>query len=269
MSELAAALEKVTRKPARIKHDVRVLFFDIETMPNDVYTWGLWKQNISIDKIIQPGRVFGFAAKWLGEKEVEFYSDFHTGHEGMVRAAHTLLSEADIVVTYNGANFDIPHMQREFLLAGLNPPKPYKQIDLLRVVRKQFRFISNKLDFVSQQLGLGRKVSHEGFELWVKCMANDLKAWTRMAVYCKQDVRLTEKLYHYLLPWLTNAPHVGQMDGTNDSCWACGGTKLVGDGTAFALVTSYRLYQCRGCGAWVRGSTRLQEATTTRQQKVN
>lgn len=265
MSELAAAI----RKTAKPKHNVRVLFFDIETRPHEVYTWGLWDQNVGISQITRPGQVFGFAAKWLGNKETKFYSDFAMGHEPMIVQAWMMLNEADIVVTYNGISFDIPHMQREFLMAGLLPPKPYKQIDLMRVAKRQFKFASNKLDYISWQLGLGRKTSHEGFELWVKCMADDPKAWAKMATYAKQDVKLTEKLYHYLLPWLVNVPHIGQMDGAEHSCWACGGTKLTRDGTAYANVTSYRLYQCQGCGAWVRGSTKLQEATTTRQQRIN
>lgn len=266
MTDLAAAL-RATGKPS---HNVKVLFFDIETMPHQVYTWGLWDQNVAISQIIEPGRVFAFAAKWLGQKEVNFSSDYHEeDHAHMVQAAWDLLNEADIVVTYNGISFDIPHMQREFLLLGMAPPKPYKQIDLMRVAKKQFKFASNKLDFLSQQLGLGRKTSHEGFDLWVKCMAGDEKAWRKMAIYAKQDVKLTEKLYHYLLPWLTNVPHVGQMAGQANSCWACGGTKLRRDGTAHAFVTSYRLYQCLKCGAWVRGNQRLQEATSTRAVAIN
>jgi DNA polymerase elongation subunit (family B) len=262
-------LDEAIRARHKGKHNVRVLFFDVENAPHDVYSWGLFNQNVGIGQIVQPGRVFGFGAKWLGEKETWFYSDHGHGHQDMVQAAWDLFNEADIIVGYNSIGFDIPHMQREFLLAGLLPPKPYKQIDLLRIVRKQFKFASNKLDFVSQQLGIGHKTHHEGFALWVKCMAGDERAWKKMGTYCVQDVRLTEKLYHYLLPWMTAVPHLGQMDGQSHSCWACGGTKLRRDGTAFAFVTSYRLYQCQGCGAWVRGSTRLQDATTTRQQKVN
>jgi uncharacterized protein YprB with RNaseH-like and TPR domain len=267
VSELDEAVKRIARgKP---KHKLRVLFFDIETMPHEVYTWGLWDQNVGISQIIRPGQVFAFAAKWLGEKEVLFHSDHADTHAGMVAVAHRLLSEADVVVTYNGISFDIPHMQREFLLAGLAPPKPYKQIDLMRVAKKQFKFASNKLDYISQQLGIGHKTHHEGFGLWVRCMKGEDAAWKKMATYAMQDVRLTEKLYHFLLPWLTAVPHMGQMAGTSHSCWACGGDKLERDGVAFAFVTSYRLYQCKNCHAWVRGSTKLQDATTTRQQKVN
>jgi len=269
MTNLSEALENARAPKAKPGHQVKVLFFDIENAPNRVFTWGVWGQNVSLSQIVEPGRVFGFAAKWLGQKEAMFYSDHEHGHEDMVKAAWCLLSEADVVVTYNGISFDIPHMQREFLLAGLLPPRPFRQIDLLRVCRKQFKFASNKLDYVSQQLGLGRKTSHEGFELWVKCMEGDDKAWAKMGRYAKQDVRLTEKLYHYLLPWLTSVPHIGAMDGTERSCWACGSTKLVRDGTGFAMVTSYRLYHCQGCGAWVRGTQPLQDPTGTRQQKVN
>ncbi len=51
------------------------------------------------------------------------------------------------------------------------PPAPFKEIDLLTVAKGRFRFVSNKLDYVAQQLGLGKKTEHSGHELWVQCMA--------------------------------------------------------------------------------------------------
>jgi DNA polymerase elongation subunit (family B) len=269
VSKLTEAVEKHTAKAYKPKHDLKILTIDIETVPNDVYTWGLWNQNISISQIKKPGGVFAFAAKWVGKSEVFFHSDHHDGHREMLQAAWDLLNEADVVVTYNGISFDIPHLQWEFVQAGMSPPKPYKQIDLLRVVRKQFRAPSKKLDYISQQLGIGHKTHHSGFELWVKCMEGDEAAWKKMATYNKQDVRLTEKLYHYLLPWLTQVPHLGQMEGNEHSCPYCGGVKLRRDGTAHAFVTSYRLYECLNCHAWVRGTQKLQDATRTRPMKIN
>ena len=161
----------------------RILITDIETSPNLAHVWGLWQQNVSLSQLMDTTSMISFAAKWYGERNVEFYSDHHDGHAKMVKQAHRLLDEADIVVTYNGVTFDIKHFQREFILAGMNPPSPFRNVDLLKVVKSQFRFPSNKLQHVSDQLGIGQKTPHTGHELWVKCMAGDVKAWALMKKY--------------------------------------------------------------------------------------
>ena len=70
----------------------------------------------------------------------------------MLEGIHKLLDEADAVIHYNGKRFDIPSLNKEFLLNGMFPPAPFKEIDLLTVARGRFRFVSNKLDYVAQQL---------------------------------------------------------------------------------------------------------------------
>src|SRR5690606_41747736 len=97
----------------------------------------------------------------------------------MVKEAHRLLSAADAVIHFNGQRFDIPHLNREFVEAGLTPPSPYSQIDLLKVVKKNFRFPSNKLDYVTKKLGLDHKVQNGGHQLSVKGMADQIGGATR------------------------------------------------------------------------------------------
>jgi DNA polymerase elongation subunit (family B) len=236
----------------------RILVLDIETSPNLAWVWGLWQQNVALNQLEQTGNVISFAAKWHGEKGIQFYSDHHDGHEAMVRAAWDLLDEADIVVHYNGTSFDIPHLNREFALAGFKPPKPYKQVDLLQVARKQFRFASNKLDHVSRELGVGGKVQTGGFDLWLACLAGDDLAWAKMRRYNINDVKITEKVYDALLPWITNHPHVGLYgDTTGDCCGRCGGTVLVRRGYAYTPLGKFQIYRCKGCGGWSRGRSRL------------
>ena len=122
---------------------LKLLTLDLETSPNVGHIWSLWKQNIGLNQLMQSGSVISFAAKWHGNKKVLFYSDHHDGHDVMIQAAHDLISEADAVIHYNGTSFDMPWLHTEFLLAGLTPPKPYKNIDLLLTARKKFRFVSN------------------------------------------------------------------------------------------------------------------------------
>jgi len=48
---------------------MKILMLDIETTPMQVYTWGLWDQNIGINQIIKPTEMLCFGAKWQGKKE--------------------------------------------------------------------------------------------------------------------------------------------------------------------------------------------------------
>jgi DNA polymerase elongation subunit (family B) len=228
---------------------MKILLLDIETAPNTAYVWGLWKQNISISQIVDSSSMLCWAAKWLDEPEVMF-SSILMGKKGMLKEIHKLLDQADAVVHYNGSRFDIPTLNKEFLEAGMSPPSPYAQIDLLRTARQQFRFPSNKLDYVGQALKLGKKVKHEGFELWIKCMNKDKEAWERMEEYNIQDVVLLEQVYHKFLPWIKNHPNKALHDESEHSCPSCGSHKIQKRGYNVTAGGKYQRYQCQACGTW-------------------
>jgi len=187
---------------------MKILMLDIETTPMQVYTWGLWDQNIGINQIIKNTEMMCFGAKWQGKKKVTFKSVHHDGKEAMLKELHAMMEEADILIGWNSAAFDHKHIKREFLEAGMAPPSIVKDLDLMSVVKANFKFPSNKLDYVAQTLGVGAKVKHSGFDLWIKCMEGDNKAWAEMKKYQIQDVNLLEELYQVLLPWLPGASSV-------------------------------------------------------------
>lgn len=241
----------------------RILSIDIETSPVVAHAWALFKQNIAINQIIEPPRTICFAAKFMDERKVHFYSEYEHGHEVMVQAAHDLMSEADVVMHFNGDRFDIPRLNTEFIMAGMAPPAPYKSIDLYKVIKNNFNWSSNKLAFVSEQLGLAGKIKHEGHELWIKCLAGDPKAWAQMKRYNVQDVRLLEEIYDKVRPWITNHPHYGLYTGEPDVCPNCGGDDLERRGYALTGVGRFQRYRCRGCGTWSRSNRRDFGVTTT------
>lgn len=245
--------------------DIRILTLDIEWRPMQVYSWGLWQQNHSIDQIIDDGGMLSFAAKWAGERDTVFHADWTDGgHDGMVEAAHVLLSEADVLVTYNGDKYDIKKLNQEFMLAKMHPPRPFKSIDLLKTNKARFDLPSRKLDYLAQRVGVGKKTQHTGFQLWLDCMAGVEKAHRLMEKYNRQDVKITEKAYLRLLPWLTNSPHLAMYTGHEYSCPYCGKKGLNREGVTHTLVQSYWLNQCPNCGGWSRSTTRLQNPTITR-----
>jgi len=240
----------------------KILTLDIETSPHLADVWGLFNQNVSLSQLRASTRMLCFAAKWRHQRQVLFASEFHDGRDAMLKQAWSLFDEADIVVHYNGKRFDVPHIMREFVTEGYVPPAPFKQVDLLLVARSRFRFASNKLDHVAQQLGLGGKVKNSGHDLWVRCMAGEAKAWNEMRRYNKGDVVLTEQVYDRLLPWISGHPHAALYGSPPEGCPSCGSVDRTLQGFALTAVSKFQRYRCNECSTWYRGNRAVARVET-------
>lgn len=229
----------------------KILFLDIETKPAVVVTFGIRDQHIGHKQILENPGVICVGLKWAGEKRARVYSDWQHGHREMLEAVHAALEEADAVATYNGAAFDLPKLQGEFLLAGMPPAPQVTQIDIFRSVRR-LGFISNKLDYIAPLLGIGSKVKHEGLDLWLKVMDGDEAAQRRMARYCAGDVMLTERVYERVRGFIHNHPHLGTTHPAD--CGACGSSRTQARGWHRTKASIRQRYQCQACGTWSLGN---------------
>lgn len=234
---------------------MNILTIDIEVAPTLATVWNIWNVNIGINQLIGNSYVLSAAAKWYGDDDVMFFSLHDGSSKKMLRNIYKLLDEADVVIGYNLDSFDLKILQAEFALQGWPAPSPYKTIDLLKAVKKRFRFTSNKLDYVARRFGLGKKTKHAGHELWLSCMnkkASDYhEAWAIMEEYNIQDVILTEALYERIKGWIPNAPSHSAFTNSH-VCPTCGGSHLQKRGFAITSSLKYQRYQCNGCGAWSR-----------------
>lgn len=239
----------------------RILAFDLELTPLTAYTWSLWPKSISIGQLVDSAEVICFGARWLGTSEVIFRSTFHDGKEAMLGKLYELVDQADTLMGWNSKGFDRKHMNREFLEAGFYPPSPSTDLDLMLEVKKHFRFPSNKLDYVAQRLGVGSKVSHTGFDLWLRCMAGDAEAWEIMRTYQIQDVNLLIELHGKLRPWLKSAPNWGLYTGDVNVCPSCGSADIDVDvAPQYTQVSKFPGRRCLTCGTTFRSPVR--SATT-------
>ena len=238
---------------------MKILVLDIETSPNLAHVWGIWQQNVGLNQLLDVTEVLCWAAKWVGEDEIFFDSVHDNDKIGMLSKIWKLMDEADAIVHYNGQKFDVPHLNREFLELDVQPPSPFKQIDLLKTAKSQFRFPSNKLDYIVGVLGIGNKVKHAGHQLWIDCINGSQVAWDKMEEYNKEDVVLTEKLYERFLPWIKGHPNVALHNGDVDElhCPRCGGDHFIRQGYAYTGISKFQQYQCRECNAWFRGRENL------------
>lgn len=236
---------------------LKILLLDIETAPKKAYVWGKWKQNIGSNQFISDWYMLSWRAKWLGEKTV--FGDVVSGKESLaeddrriMQSIWRLMNEADVIVAHNGDRFDIPSINTRFVLNGLTPPAPYKQVDTLKAAKSKFKFTSNKLDDLGKFLGVGRKIDTGGFELWEKCRNGDEKALSKMYKYNKQDVLLLEDVYIKLLPYIPHHPNHSVVKG-DGCCTRCGSSNIKLDGTFSTNVSTFDRYRCIDCGSWARG----------------
>lgn len=246
--------------------NARILILDIESKPGTAYVWGPKIDWLPSQMLIEAPAMMCFAYKWLGEPDTYFTAEWDEGGaEAMVRHMHKLLSNADIVVTYNGDRYDIKKINNEFLKLGMAPPSPYRSIDLFKTNRQRFDLAYKKLDYLATIIGTAGKAETGGFGLWVGCMNGDPESRAKMEEYNIQDVVLTEQTYIKLLPWLTNVPHIGMFTADGGLCPYCGSNDVVDTGEfTRTFVQKYPLYSCTNCQGWSRGPKPVADALETR-----
>lgn len=239
-----------------------ILLLDIETAPILAYVWGLWENNVSLSQIKRDWYMLSWAAKWLGEKEVlcdalPYHASYQAGNReddrDIISSLRDLLDAADIVIAHNGNRFDLAKLNAKCLQYGLPPPSPYRKIDTLVEAKRHFKLTSNKLDYIADLLGEGRKIKTD-FDLWIGCMEGDEGSWMRMIKYNKRDVVLLEKVYLKMRPWMRTHPNLGVfLEGDKPACPICGGSHLQRRGYVTTNLSRYQRFQCQDCGGWSRG----------------
>lgn len=237
----------------------KILIYDIETAPIIGYTWGLYEQNVI--SIKDDWFMLCFAYKWLGEKETHIiaqpdFRGYKAGSQddfGVVKKLWALFDEADVILAHHGDAFDMRKSNSRFILNGLTPPSPYHTIDTKKVAKKYFKFDSNSLNNLGDYLKLGQKKQTGGFSLWLGCLAGDMKAWDKMKKYNIQDVKLLEKVYLALRPWMKGHPVINFLDEDTRVCPNCASTKVQSRGIYRTKSgIEYRRWACTACSAWSR-----------------
>ena len=240
-----------------IRQGAKILTIDIETSPIVAYTWGpKWEANLI--EVLEQGQIIGFSAKWLGGKQVTKALIDYKGYKPnkiddtkIIKDIHNLLDEADIVIGQNNVSFDMKYINARFLSHDMGPPAPYKMIDTKLEAKKIIRLPSYSLDDMGAYFGLGRKVEHEGFDLWKKCMSGDSNAWKRMKAYNAQDTKLTEQVYLKLRPFMKTHPNIAAYK-ERENCPKCDSDNVHLRGYVVNSTTKYQRAQCQDCNGWYR-----------------
>lgn len=250
----------------------KLLVWDLEITPSIVATFGRFNQNIGHNNVIREGGAIVSAAwKYAGESKI--YSSVMTPEEALKDDDSRIICQlyeafeiSDASIAHN-AGFDMGVFRARLALHGMPMHKRVKVIDTYRI-SKQMRFNSRKLDSLADYFNAGRKVTHEGIQLWIRCMNGDVEALEEMRVYNEQDIVLLEEVYNCIKAYDNKPINLGQYYNDNEyHCPACGSTDVVSTGNlVYTEVSAFDEMQCNACG--YRSRKREQKNPKEKREKL-
>lgn len=227
------------------------LYFDIETSGNIVFSWNVGRK-ISIDysNIIKERAIICICYKWEDEKTVHALTwDSKQNDKKMLEDFTKVIKQADELVGHNGDKYDLAFIRTRCLYHGIEMFPKYQTIDTLKISRSQFRFNSNRLDYIAKFLGIGQKIKTE-FNLWKDIVLHkDKKALEYMVKYCKEDVNLLEQVHKRLRSHHFAKTHYGVLYGQDrGTCPECGSDGLQIHRRRTTLTGLKKIqYRCTSC----------------------
>lgn len=251
--------------------DPKIILWDLETTHNIVATFQLKNNDyINPENILQERYIVCGSWKVLGEKAVHavstldnpklFERDPHNDKH-VVETLHKVLSSADCLVAHNGDSFDLKFFEARCLIHGLAPLPPITTIDTLKVARNRLLFNANRLDYLGNVLGVGRK-KPTTTGLWLEVLKANKSAIREMVSYNKQDVLLLERVFLKLRPYVQN--HLNRELFGKTGCPRCGSHKIQARGFHRAISRVYQRWQCQACSGWFK--TQKPEGTATKHR---
>lgn len=247
-------------------HGVNILYWDLETSPEEALVWGRWKQNVADCQVKRYSHILTCSYAFndgepigvkLTPEDVQNEDDL-TAVVDMALA----INHADVIVTFNGKKFDLKYLKTRMLKWGLPPLKPVKHIDLFEQAKRHFRFPSNSMDNICKYLGYSTLKIKTDFDLWKRCLSTNDNissiALEEMLKYNKKDVDVTRNLHKGMNGWITGT-NIGtivnhkQPENSTLRC-KCGSDDIQPEqGFHYTSMNGFQLYRCVSC----RGVTRI------------
>lgn len=218
--------------PRNVEGQPKVLFFDIETLPAIVAVFGIrGKQNIGYKQILKRSQVMCISWAW-NDGKVNHVSmdlgkyDWHKKDDDSdyetVKRFVEIAQSADLVIGHNAREFDVAYLRSRLVKYKLPDFRP-NLIDDTYQSTKSIRFMSHKLDDLSDYLGYEGKASHgSGYEWWIDIMRGSKKVLGEMVKYCDEDVVQLRKIYKDLRPYMKSALNMAVFLERPDACPSCG-----------------------------------------------
>jgi hypothetical protein len=251
----------------------RILILDVERL--DGITQQHWwepgdlhkkRRHIRHETVIREPRTTIFGWKWYEEPEAHTICEWDKGgRNAMLRTAHRLMSEADIIVGHYITGADLPWLRGDFHFPRIGAPgkflrlpdlPPFKPVDTYRHLATYKSGMPFKgLDAALKIIGHPGKTDHYDPDAMERAVAGSVKDQEREAAYCRGDIIGTQFLLDYCRPYIKNHPALF-VDGTDSltTCNRCGHETGATAKRYVANVLTYSMRKCPNCQGYARVS---------------
>jgi hypothetical protein len=239
-----------------------ILILDVERLPGLVqqYWWDrgdLKNRYIHYPDVIRQPRTTIVCAKWYFDDEVIQLAEWDKGgRKQFLRKVYRLLEKADIVVGHNVDGADIPWLKGDLHIeAGLPPLPPFKTVDTLKILRREFKSGApfKSLDAFCTIVGLDSKTDRYDRHAMERAVAGSKEDRERLTNYCVGDVLAGQALYDWCAPHAKTHPALF-VDGKDKLtvCNRCGHDTEPIAKRYVANVMTYSMRKCVHCGGYSR-----------------
>jgi uncharacterized protein YprB with RNaseH-like and TPR domain len=234
---------------------VKTLYFDIETTALQAYVWRPGDQYVGHNQLVKGSDITDIiciAYCWdKGPVKLLHWDYNKQDSRKMIQEFDAIAKEADVLIGQNSDSFDVKHINTQRLMHGLEPMPEWadQTDDLLKQVRKFFKFPSNKLDYISNILGYGAKAA-VGMQDWINIQEKNEdgeKSFDKMLKYCARDVLITRKTFQHILPYIKPKFNMSVFNGKR-CCVSCGSEDIVEDRERVHGASRVMLYKCNAHG---------------------
>lgn len=244
----------------KLSKHVKVLFLDLETMPNIGAFWHSgYELSIVPEAIIQERFILSAQWSWNNEKKVHgvLANIKKRDDSNVIKKLTEAIEKADLVVGHNVRKFDLRWLAGRALLLGMKPTRSkfVKHLDTVILSKQAFYLNSYKLDYLCKKLGIKGKVK-TSFSDWMAILDVDnnpslAKARAEYLLkYGKNDINMTRKLLFKILPHVKLTKKTEMMlYGKAVHCPDCQSLKTHSHGhRANVSGIVYHRYLCAECG---------------------
>jgi hypothetical protein len=241
----------------------RILILDVERLDGitQQHWWDrgdLKQRYIHHETVIRMPRTTIVCAKWYHLPHVIRLAEWDKGgRKAFLRKVHRLMERADIIVGHNVDNADIPWLKGDLHIeAGLPPLPPFKTVDTLKVLRKEFKSGApfKGLDAFCQIIGAPAKTDrYDRMAMERAAIEKSIEDRQRLTDYCCGDVIATQGLYDWCRPHIKNHPALF-VDGKDKLtvCNRCGHPTEPTAKRYVANIMTYSMRKCVSCQAYSR-----------------